>query len=112
MNFLDLKRTSRGLGRGNLILLRVQGSMRSGDLELALSLLKDAASNSLSLSSLEMPSLPSSLEASQTVTLESFLHELNSGQRSSSTERLHKLLSMEHLQARHLPVELAGVPSL
>lgn len=75
--------------------------MRSGDFELALSLLREATSGSLSLSSLEMPSLPSSLEAPQTVTLESFLHEINSGQRSSSTERLHKLLSLDSLQARH-----------
>lgn len=79
--------------------------MRSGDFELALSLLKEASSGSLSLSSLQMPSLPSSLEASQTVTLESLLHEINSGQRSSSTERLHKLLSLDNFQAKLLSNE-------
>lgn len=87
--------------------------MRSGDFELALSLLKKATSGSLSLSSLEMPSLPSSLEASQTVTLETFLHEINSGQRSSSTERLHKLLSLDNHQAMHFsPIEFVWVPHL
>lgn len=79
----------------------MQGTIQSGQWEVALSLLKGGSSSigSLSISSLDMASLPSSLDNSSSITMEHFLCELGSLPRSSSTERWHELLTLGDLQA-------------
>ena len=79
----------------------MQGTVQSGQWEVALGLLKGGSSSigSLSISSLDMASLPSSLDNSSSITMENFLRELRSLPRSSSTEILHELLTLGNLQA-------------